>query len=51
MVFFRNVNKFPDYVGLIQMPYGNIGRMKSWGADGNMEFLSTDREGCTCDIT
>ena len=20
------------------MPYGNIGRMKSWGADGNMEF-------------
>ena len=35
---FQERKQIPDYVGLIQMPYGNIGRMKSWGADGNMEF-------------
>lgn len=21
------------------MPYGNVGSMKSWGADGNFEFF------------
>jgi len=28
----------PDYVGLIKMPYGNIGRMRSYGADGNASY-------------
>lgn len=36
---FQERKQIPDYVGLIQMPYGNVGRMKSWGADGNMEFF------------
>jgi TonB-linked SusC/RagA family outer membrane protein len=28
----------PDYVGLINMPYGNVGKMKSYGSDGNFSF-------------
>ncbi|KAA6342738.1 TonB-dependent receptor SusC [termite gut metagenome] len=28
----------PDYVGLTNMPYGNVGKMKSWGSDGNISF-------------
>lgn len=36
---FQERKQIPDYVGLIQMPYGNVGRMKSWGADGNFEFF------------
>jgi TonB-linked SusC/RagA family outer membrane protein len=28
----------PDYVGVITMPYGNVGKMKSYGSDGNIEF-------------
>lgn len=36
---FQERKQIPDYVGLIQMPYGNIGRMKSWGGDGNFEFF------------
>lgn len=36
---FQERKQIPDYVGLIQMPYGNIGRMQSWGGDGNFEFF------------
>lgn len=36
---FQERKQIPDYVGLIQMPYGNVGRMKSWGGDGNIEFF------------
>ncbi|MDR3268521.1 MAG: TonB-dependent receptor [Tannerella sp.] len=28
----------PDYVGLISMPYGNVGKMKSYGSDGNISY-------------
>ncbi len=28
----------PDYVGVISMPYGNVGKMKSYGSDGNISF-------------
>ncbi len=28
----------PDYVGLTSMPYGNVGRMESWGSDGNFAY-------------
>jgi TonB-linked SusC/RagA family outer membrane protein len=28
----------PGYVGLLQMPYGNVGKMKSWGSDGNIAY-------------
>jgi len=28
----------PSFVGLMNMPYGNIGKMKSWGSEGNIAF-------------
>lgn len=28
----------PNYVGVITMPYGNVGKMKSMGSDGNISF-------------
>ncbi|MDR0698325.1 MAG: SusC/RagA family TonB-linked outer membrane protein [Tannerella sp.] len=28
----------PDYIGLVTNPYGNVGKMKSWGSDGNISF-------------
>jgi TonB-linked SusC/RagA family outer membrane protein len=30
--------QIPDYVGLTEMPFGNVGKMKSWGSDGNIAF-------------
>jgi TonB-linked SusC/RagA family outer membrane protein len=35
---FQERNQIPDYVGLTNNPYGNVGRMKSWGSEGNMSF-------------
>ncbi|MEA4918199.1 TonB-dependent receptor [Proteiniphilum sp.] len=28
----------PDFVGLPNMPYGNVGKMESWGTDGNAAY-------------
>lgn len=28
----------PEYVGLTNMPYGNVGRMRSFGSDGNISY-------------
>ena len=36
-IFMERV-QIPDYAGLITMPYGNVGKMKSYGADGNITF-------------
>lgn len=36
---FQERQLIPDYVGLIQKPYGNVGSMKSWGGDGNFEYF------------
>ena len=36
---FQPRNQVPDYVGLIAMPYGNVGRMRSFGADGNASYM------------
>jgi TonB-linked SusC/RagA family outer membrane protein len=30
--------QIPDYIGLVNNPYGNVGKMKSWGSDGNISF-------------
>lgn len=35
---FQQRQQVPDYIGLISMPYGNVGSMKSYGADGNISF-------------
>ncbi|WP_029905306.1 TonB-dependent receptor [Prevotella sp. 10(H)] len=35
---FQERVQIPGYVGLNNMPFGNVGRMKSWGMDGNISF-------------
>lgn len=35
---FQQRANIPSHVGLIQMPFGNVGRMKSYGSDGNISF-------------
>jgi TonB-linked SusC/RagA family outer membrane protein len=35
---FQQRVQVPDYVGVITMPYGNVGKMKSYGADGNIAY-------------
>jgi TonB-linked SusC/RagA family outer membrane protein len=30
--------QIPDYIGLVSNPWGNVGKMKSWGSDGNVSF-------------
>jgi TonB-linked SusC/RagA family outer membrane protein len=36
---FQQRATIPAYVGLISMPYGNVGEMRSWGSDGNLSYL------------
>ena len=38
MVFSNEELKYLEYVGLVNLPFGNVGEMKSWGADGNIAF-------------
>jgi hypothetical protein len=33
--------QIPDYIGLTNNPYGNVGRMKSWGSDGNIAYTQS----------
>ncbi len=35
---FQQRVQVPDYVGVVSMPFGNVGRMKSYGADGNVSY-------------
>jgi TonB-linked SusC/RagA family outer membrane protein len=35
---FQERQQIPDYVGLTNPPYGNVGKMKSWGSEGNITF-------------
>ncbi len=35
---FQERRQVPDFVGLVNMPFGNVGSMVSWGADGNFTF-------------
>jgi TonB-linked SusC/RagA family outer membrane protein len=35
---FRQRLQIPAYVGVISMPYGNVGRMRSYGSDGNAAY-------------
>ena len=37
-IFQRRAN-IPDYVGLMQLPFGNVGKMKSYGSDGNISYM------------
>jgi TonB-linked SusC/RagA family outer membrane protein len=35
---FQQRQSIPGYAGLLAMPYGNVGRMISYGSDGNISF-------------
>ncbi|MDR1338604.1 MAG: TonB-dependent receptor, partial [Prevotellaceae bacterium] len=35
---FQQRIQVPDFVGLTNMPYGNVGKMKSSGSDGNISY-------------
>lgn len=35
---FQQRQQIPDYVGIMSLPYGNVGKMKSYGSDGNVAF-------------
>ena len=37
-IFMRRV-QVPSYAGLPNMPYGNVGKMKSYGSDGNVSYM------------
>ena len=36
---FQQRRQVPSYVGLINMPFGNVGSMKSYGSDGNITYI------------
>ena len=36
-IFMQRV-QVPDYAGLVSLPYGNVGKMVSYGADGNASY-------------
>lgn len=38
---FQERKQIPEYIGLQQMPYGNVGKMKSFGSDGNISFTQS----------
>lgn len=35
---FQQRTQVPDFAGIITMPYGNVGKMRSYGADGNVSY-------------
>lgn len=37
-IFMQRV-QVPDYAGLVSKPYGNVGKMQSFGSDGNISFM------------
>lgn len=41
---FQQRTQIPDYAGLLQMPYGNVGAMESFGTDGNFAFQQSINE-------
>lgn len=38
---FMERSTLPDIAGISVKPYGNVGKMKSWGADGNASYRQT----------
>jgi TonB-linked SusC/RagA family outer membrane protein len=35
---FQERTQIPGFIGLTQMPFGNVGQMRSYGSDGNIAF-------------
>ncbi len=44
---YQRRSQIPDYVGLTQMPFGNVGKMKSYGSDGNISYTQNFGEDFT----
>lgn len=36
---FQPRKQVPSYIGLVSMPWGNVGSMKSYGSDGNITYI------------
>lgn len=36
---FQQRQQVPSYIGLVNMPFGNVGSMKSFGSDGNITYI------------
>lgn len=36
---FQERRVIPSYVGVVNTPFGNVGKMKSWGSDGNISYI------------
>ncbi|KAA6338491.1 TonB-dependent receptor SusC [termite gut metagenome] len=36
---FQQRVQVPKYVGLVSMPFGNVGKMQSYGTDGNVSYM------------
>lgn len=35
---FQQRTQVPDFAGIVTMPFGNVGKMRSYGADGNISY-------------
>ena len=46
---FQERQQVPAYVGLMSKPFSNVGKMRSYGADGNISY--TERLGKNASIT
>lgn len=46
---FQKRTQLPDYVGVMSMPYSNVGEMRSFGSDGNISY--THNLGKDCSFT
>jgi TonB-linked SusC/RagA family outer membrane protein len=41
---FQQRTQVPGYIGAVNMPYGNVGSMRSYGSDGNITFIQPINE-------
>ncbi len=41
---FQQRTQVPGYIGAVNMPYGNVGSMRSYGSDGNISFTQPINE-------
>lgn len=44
---FQKRTQLPDYVGVMSMPYSNVGEMRSFGSDGNISYTQNLRKDCS----
>lgn len=42
---FQKRTQVPGFVGAVTLPYGNVGKMNSWGSDGNISFTQNFGKG------